>query len=73
MIDTFHDWPEWLKGLSSQPRDLRAGASEVMKAFGSMAVMARGIFPARSIIPSRGSIPRACRATSPWCLSACLV
>jgi AhpD family alkylhydroperoxidase len=40
MTDTFHDWPEWLRGLSSKLRDLRAGAPEVMKAFGSMAVAA---------------------------------
>jgi AhpD family alkylhydroperoxidase len=40
MTETFHDWPEWTKGLSTKLRDLRAGAPEVMKAFGSMAMAA---------------------------------
>ena len=37
MTDTFHDWPEWTKGLSANLRGLRAGAPEVMKAFGALA------------------------------------
>jgi AhpD family alkylhydroperoxidase len=37
MTETFHDWPEWTKGLSANLRGLRAGAPEVMKAFGAMA------------------------------------
>ena len=37
MTDPFHDWPEWTKGLSANLGSLRAGAPEVMKAFGAMA------------------------------------
>ena len=40
MTETFHDWPEWTKALTTDLRGLRAGAPEVMKAFGAMAMAA---------------------------------
>ena len=35
-----HDWPELTKALTADVRQLRAGAPDVMKAFGAMAMAA---------------------------------
>ena len=39
-MDRVQDWPELTKALSADLRELRMGAPEVMKAFGSLAVTA---------------------------------
>ena len=37
MSDASRDWPDWTRELSTGLRNLRGGAPEVMKAFGSIA------------------------------------